>query len=47
MPKEDKNVVRYKPGSKSLEINSVIYAEFECFLMPYSGCDKENVTTKN
>ena len=23
-----------------------MYADFECILMPYSGCDKENVTTK-
>ena len=45
--KEGKNVIRYKPGSRSLKINSVIYADFECILMPYSGCDKENVTTKN
>ena len=46
VPKEGKNVIRYKPGSRSLKINSVIYADFECILMPYSGCDKENVTTK-
>ena len=45
--KEGKNVIRYKPGSRSLKINSVIYADFECILMPYSGCDKEIVTTKN
>ena len=44
VPKEGKNVIRYKPGSRSLKINSV---DFECILMPYSGCDKENVTTKN
>ena len=46
MPKEGKNVIRYKPGSRSLKINSVIYSDFECILMPYSGCDKENATTK-
>ena len=46
VPKEGKNVIRHKPGSKSLKINSVIYADFECILVPYSGCDKENVTTK-
>ena len=44
--KEGKNVIRYKPGSRSLKINSVIYADFKCIIMPYSGCDKENVTTK-
>ena len=47
VPKEGKNIIRYKPGSKSLKINSVIYADFESILLPYSGCDKENVTTKN
>ena len=46
MRKEGKNVIRYKPGSRPLKINSVIYADFECILMPYSGCDKANVTTK-
>ena len=46
MPKEGKNVIRYKPGSRSLKINSVIYADFECILVPYTRCDKENVTTK-
>ena len=37
----DKNVIRYEPVSRSLKINSVIYADFECVLIPYSGCDKE------
>ena len=46
VPKEGKNVIRYKPGSRSLKINSVIYADFECILVPYSVCDKENVTIK-
>ena len=46
VPKEGKNVIRYKPGSRSLQINNVIYADCECVLMPYSDCDKENVTTK-
>ena len=46
MPKEGKNVIRYKSGSRFSKINSVIYVDFECILMPYSCCDKENVTTK-
>ena len=46
MPKEGKNVIRYKSGSRFSKINSVIYADFECILMPYSCCDKENVNTK-
>ena len=27
-------------------MNSVIYADFESILLPYSTCDKEDVTTK-
>ena len=46
MPKEGKNVIRYKSGSRFSKINSVIYVDFECILMPYSCCDKENDTTK-
>ena len=46
VPKEGQNVITYKPGSRSLKINSVIYANFEYILMPCSECDKENVTTK-
>ena len=46
LPKEGKNIKQYTPGSKSLRTNSVIYADFESILLPYSTCDKENVTTK-
>ena len=45
-PKEDKNVKQYAPDAKSLPMNSVIYADFESILLPYSTCDKEDVTTK-
>ena len=45
MPKEEKNI-RYKPGSRSLKVNSVIYADFESILLPYSGCDNKDVKTK-
>ena len=44
--KEDKNIKQYAPGAKSLKMNSVIYADFESILLPYSTCNKENVTTK-
>ena len=46
LPKEDKNIKQYIPSAKSLSMNSVIYADFESILLPYSTCDKENVTTK-
>ena len=35
------------PGAKSLKVNSIIYADFESILLPYSTCDKENVKTKS
>ena len=43
---EGKNIKQYAPGAKSLKMNSVIYADFESILLPYSTCDKENVKTK-
>ena len=47
LPKESKNIKQYVLGAKSLKMNSVIYADFESILLPYSTCDKENVITKN
>ena len=47
LPKEGKNIKQYKPGAKSLKMNSVIYADFESILLPYSTCDKEDVLTKS
>ena len=44
--KEGKNIKQYSPGAKSLKMNSVIYADFESILLPYSTCDKENVKSK-
>ena len=46
LSEEDKNIKQYAPGAKSLKMNSVIYADFESILLPYSTCDKENVKTK-
>ena len=46
LPEEVKNIKQYKPGGKSLKMNSVIYDDFESILLPYSTCDKEIVTTK-
>ena len=47
LPKEGKNIKQYAPVAKSLKMNSVIYADFESILLPYSTCDKENVLTKS
>ena len=46
LPKVGKNIKQYTPGTKSLKMNAVIYADFESILLPYSTCDKEIVTTK-
>ena len=46
LPKEGSNFKRYNPGAKSLKINTVIYADFESILVPYSTCDKEHETCK-
>ena len=47
LAEEDKNIKQYRPGAKSLKMNSVIYADFESILLPYSSCDKEDVITKS
>ena len=47
LPKEDKNIKQYTPGAKPLKMNSVIYADFESILLPYSTCDEEDVITKS
>ena len=36
----------YKPGAKSLKLDTVIYADFESMLVPYSTCDNRHETTK-
>ena len=46
LPEEDKDIKQYASGTKSLKMNSVICADFESILLPYSTCDKENVITK-
>ena len=47
LPKEGKNIKQYTPSAKSLKMNSVIHADFEPILLPYSTCDKEDVITKS
>ena len=46
LPKGVKNIKQYVPGANLLKMNSVIYVDFESILLPYSTCDKENVTNK-
>ena len=47
LPKQGKNFKYYKPGSKSLKINHVIYADFETLLIPYNTCDNKHPITKD
>ena len=46
LPDDDCNFKRYKPGAKSLKLDTVIYADFESMLVSYSTCDNIRVTTK-
>ena len=46
LPEEDSNFKRYRPGAKSLKMETVIYADFESILVPYSTCDKEHESCK-
>ena len=46
LPEEGGNFKRYKPGAKSLKMDTVIYADFESILVPYSTCDKKHETCK-
>ena len=46
LPEEGSNFKRYKPGAKSLKMDTVMYADFELILVPYSTCDKEHETCK-
>ena len=48
LPKKGKNFKYHKPGSKSLKMNYVIYADFETLLIPYHTCDNnKDIITKN
>ena len=46
LPEDGSNFKRYKPGARSLKMDTVIYADFESILLPYSTCDKEHETCK-
>ena len=47
LPEPGKNFEYHKPGSKSLKINHVIYADFETLLIPYQKCDNKDTITKD
>ena len=47
LPNENKKFEKYKPGVKSLKMNTVIYADFESILVPYNTCEKQNETNKS
>ena len=46
LPEESSNFKTYKPGAKSLKMDTVVYADFESILVPYSTCDKKHETCK-
>ena len=47
LPDREKKFKKYKPGVKSLKMNTVIYADFESILPPYNTCEKQNETNKS
>ena len=47
LPNEAKKFKEYKLGVKALKMNTVIYADFESILLPYSACEKQNETNKS
>ena len=46
LPEEGSNFKRYKLGAKSLKTETVMDADFESILVPYSTCDKKHETCK-
>ena len=42
MPEEDKNVLKYSPGDKSLKAPFIIYAYLECLLKKEHFCQKNS-----
>ena len=38
MPEEGKNILKYSPGYKSLEVPFIIYADLECLLKKEQSC---------
>ena len=47
LPNGEKMFKKYKPGVKSLKMDTVIYADFESILPPYNTCEKQNETNKS
>ena len=38
MPEEGKNIIKYRPGDKSLKVPLIIYADLECILKKEQSC---------
>ena len=38
MLEEDKNILKYRPGEKSLKVPYIIYADLECLLKKEQSC---------
>ena len=41
MPDEDKKILKYNPGEKSLKVPFVIYADLECLLEKMDSCQND------
>ena len=42
MPDEDKKILKYNPGEKSLKVPFIIYADLECLLEKMDTCKNNN-----
>ena len=47
LPNGEKKFKIYKPGVKSLKMNTVVYADVESIIAPYNTCEKQNETNKS
>jgi len=39
MPEEGKNILYFTNHKKQMKVAYVIYADFECLVIPIQGCD--------
>ena len=42
MPDEDKKILKYNPGEKSLKVQFIIYADLECLLEKIDTCQNDS-----
>ena len=45
MPEEGKNILKYRPGDKSLKVPFIIYANWECLLKKEQSCQNNPKTS--